>query len=53
MTTVTIDEAKLGTFMEHVLGDAAGLMSTTLATAADINELELQGPLNSLYVVKP
>src|SRR5947209_11201232 len=35
MTTETIDEAKLGAFMEQVLGDAAGLMSCTLATLGD------------------
>ena len=35
MTTETIDEAKLGAFMEHVLGDAAGLMTSTLATLGD------------------
>jgi 2-polyprenyl-3-methyl-5-hydroxy-6-metoxy-1,4-benzoquinol methylase len=35
MTTETIDEAKLGAFMEHVLGDAAGLMASTLATLGD------------------
>ncbi len=35
MTTPTIDEAKLGAFMEQVLGDAAGLMASTLATLDD------------------
>jgi 2-polyprenyl-3-methyl-5-hydroxy-6-metoxy-1,4-benzoquinol methylase len=35
MTTPTIDEAKLGTFMEKVLGDAAGMMASTLATLGD------------------
>ncbi len=35
MTTQTIDEAKLGAFMEHVLGDAAGLMSCVLSTLGD------------------
>ena len=35
MTTETIDEAKLSAFMEHVLGDAAGLMTSTLATLGD------------------
>src|ERR1700739_1666866 len=31
----TIDEAKLGACMERVLGDAAGLMASTLATLGD------------------
>jgi 2-polyprenyl-3-methyl-5-hydroxy-6-metoxy-1,4-benzoquinol methylase len=35
MTTPTIDEAKLGAFMEHVLGDASGLMASVLATLGD------------------
>ena len=35
MTTQTIDEARLGAFLEHVLGDAAGLMASTLATLGD------------------
>jgi hypothetical protein len=35
VATQTIDEAKLGTFMERVLGDAAGLMASTLATLGD------------------
>ena len=35
MATQTIDEAKLGAFMERVLGDAAGLMASTLATLGD------------------
>ena len=35
MTTETIDEAKLGAFMERVLGNAAGLMASTLATLGD------------------
>ena len=35
MTTHTIDEAKLGAFMERVLGDAAGMMASTLATLGD------------------
>ncbi len=35
MATQTIDEAKLGAFMERVLGDAAGLMASILATLGD------------------
>lgn len=35
MATQTIDEATLGAFMEHVLGDASGLMACTLATLGD------------------
>jgi 2-polyprenyl-3-methyl-5-hydroxy-6-metoxy-1,4-benzoquinol methylase len=35
MRTQTIDEAKLGAFMEQVLGDAAGLMASTMATLGD------------------
>jgi len=50
MSTVTIDEAKLGTFMDHVLGDTAGLMSTTLATLGDrlgLFRTLAQGPATS------
>ena len=35
MTTETIDQAKLGAFMERVLGDAAGLMTSTQVTLGD------------------
>jgi len=35
MTTQTIDEAKLGAFMERFLGDAAGLMASTMAMLGD------------------
>lgn len=35
MGTQTIDEAKLGAFMERALGDAADLMAATLATLGD------------------
>jgi SAM-dependent methyltransferase len=35
MITQTIDEAKLGAFMERALGDAAGLMASTLAALGD------------------
>ena len=35
MTTDMIDEQKLGAFVEHALGDAAGLMASTLATLGD------------------
>jgi 2-polyprenyl-3-methyl-5-hydroxy-6-metoxy-1,4-benzoquinol methylase len=35
MTTQSIDEAKLGSFMEQVFGDAAGMMASTLATLGD------------------
>jgi SAM-dependent methyltransferase len=51
MTTQTIDEAKLGAFMEHVLGDAAGLMASTLATLGDrlglFKALGAEGPMTS------
>lgn len=51
MTTQTIDEAKLGAFMEQVLGDAAGLMASTMATLGDrlglFKALAAQGPVTS------
>ena len=51
MTTQTIDEAKLGSFMERVFGDAAGMMASTLATLGDrlglFRALADAGPLTS------
>ena len=51
MTTDTIDEQKLGAFMQHVLGDAAGLMASTLATLGDrlglFRALASSGPATS------
>ncbi|MGB0091641.1 MAG: methyltransferase domain-containing protein [Solirubrobacteraceae bacterium] len=51
MTTQTIDEAKLGAFMEHVLGDAAGLMASMLSTLGDrlglFKALGAEGPASS------
>ena len=51
MTTDTIDEQKLGAFMEHVLGDASGLMASTLATLGDrlglFKALASSGPATS------
>lgn len=35
MSTHTLDEAKLGAFMERALGDASGLMATVLAGLGD------------------
>ncbi len=51
MTTQSIDEAKLGAFMERFLGDAAGLMASTLAMLGDrlglFKALEHRGPATS------
>ena len=50
MSTQTIDEAKLGAFMERALGDAAGLMACTLAALGDrlgLFETLAQGPATS------
>jgi 2-polyprenyl-3-methyl-5-hydroxy-6-metoxy-1,4-benzoquinol methylase len=51
MTTQTIDEAKLGAFMERFLGDAAGLMASTLAMLGDrlglFRALQDHGPATS------
>jgi 2-polyprenyl-3-methyl-5-hydroxy-6-metoxy-1,4-benzoquinol methylase len=51
MTTQTIDEAKLGSFMERVFGDAAGMMASTLATLGDrlglFRALADAGPMTS------
>jgi 2-polyprenyl-3-methyl-5-hydroxy-6-metoxy-1,4-benzoquinol methylase len=51
MTTDMIDKEKLGAFMEHVLGDAAGLMAATLATLGDrlglFKALASSGPASS------
>ena len=51
MTTQSIDEAKLGAFMERFLGDAAGLMASTLAMLGDrlglFKTLEKCGPARS------
>src|SRR5437868_5192075 len=51
MTTQTIDEAKLSSFMERVFGDAAGMMASTLATLGDrlglFRALADSGPVTS------
>jgi SAM-dependent methyltransferase len=50
MSTETIDEAKLGAFMERALGDAAGLMASTLAALGDrlgLFEALARGPATS------
>jgi 2-polyprenyl-3-methyl-5-hydroxy-6-metoxy-1,4-benzoquinol methylase len=51
MTTQTIDEAKLGAFIERFLGDAAGLMASTMAMLGDrlglFKALDDRGPATS------
>jgi hypothetical protein len=51
--TAPLDEAKLGAFMEHALGDASGLMATVPAGLGDRLGLFRALTFNALHAVRP